>query len=453
MAYSRFAVRAAGVILAAFAWLPAQAEKGPAIESFILHNGMPVVLISSPRVPAVTHMIWYKVGAADDFPGRSGLAHYNEHMMFQGTPTYGKGAFAKAVSTHGGHYNAFTGRDYTGYYVSIAKEHLPMVMQMEADRMLNLAPSQDNFLRERDVIIEERRMSIDNRPESLMNEQLQAALFRNHPYHTPIIGWMQEMQALSRDDVLAFHSQFYHPANAVLVVAGDITRAELQPMAETYYGSLPTGEKYMRHWRMEPPQRGARTFTMTHENVREPQLVRIYQAASIGGLDKALVVPSFVMAQVMGGGISSRLYQSLVVRQKLASSVSVDYSGLSVGPGECEVAAIPAQGVTLAVLEAALDKEILSLKETPVSEQELDRAKTQLKADTIYGRDGLESIASTLGGLVAVGLSPDYFARWPDMISEVSASDIRKAAQATFQPEQSVTGYLLPRQDKAEGGK
>jgi zinc protease len=213
---------------------PAGADEAPAVESFTLKNGMQVVLIVSHRVPAVTHMLWYRVGAGDDFPGRSGLALYNEHMMFQGTTTMAGGEFARTVARHGGRSNAFTGHDYTAYYVSIAKEYLPEIMQMEADRMLHLLPTPENFLKEREVIIEERRMSIENKPDALLSEEMQAALFRNHPYHTPNIGWMHEMQALTREDVLAFHTQFYHPCNVVLVVAGDITRAELEPMAEKY---------------------------------------------------------------------------------------------------------------------------------------------------------------------------------------------------------------------------
>jgi len=429
---------------------PAGADEAPAVESFTLKNGMQVVLIVSHRVPAVTHMLWYRVGAGDDFPGRSGLAHYNEHMMFQGTTTMAGGEFARTVARHGGRSNAFTGHDYTAYYVSIAKEYLPEIMQMEADRMLHLQPTPENFLKEREVIIEERRMSIENKPDALLSEEMQAALFRNHPYHTPNIGWMHEMQALTREDVLAFHTQFYHPCNVVLVVAGDITRAELEPMAEKYYGTLPAGEKYIRHWRSEPPQRGPRTVTLTSDNVREPQWMRVYIAPSVGQDDKALVVPSFVLAQILGGGETSRLYQSLVVRQKLATGVDADYDGIGVGPGEFEIRAVPAEGVSLPKLEEAIDKEIAAIRGDGAAQtltaDELSRAKTLIKASTIYARDGLEDVARTLGALVMAGLDPDYFNRWPALIDQVTVDDVRKAADATFNPDASVTGTLLPRQ-------
>lgn len=312
-------------LLAAVLTQPALAVESQPIETFRLKNGMQVILVESHRVPAVTHMLLYKVGAADDYPGHSGLAHYNEHMMFQGTPKVPAGEYGRLIAANGGRFNAFTTRDFTAYHVSIAKEHLPMVMELEADRMLNLAPTMQNFTKEREVIIEERRMTVENKPESLLAEEMEAMLFRNSPYHNPVIGWMQEMQALSRDDVLAFHHEFYRPANAVLVVAGDMTRKELEPLAEKYYGSLKKGEPYVRHWRIEPPQRGPRHIEIHHKNVNQPQFFRYYTAPSINGADKDLVIPSLVMAQLLGGGQTSRLYQSLVVKQKIATEVSAGH--------------------------------------------------------------------------------------------------------------------------------
>jgi len=432
-------------------WAPsAVCAADVAIQSFTLKNGMEVVLLENHRVPAVTHMLWYRVGGADDYPGRSGLAHYNEHMMFQGTDKIKGGEFSHRVVSHGGRENAFTSRDYTGYYVSIAKEHLPMVMAMEADRMLHLAPTKENFAKERQVIIEERRMSIDNQPAALLAEEMQAMLYRNHPYHTPLIGWMHEMEALSREDVLAFHKQFYHPANAVLVVAGDITHKELEALAEKYYGTLSAGEKYVRHWRSEPPQRASRHISMTHVNVNEPQLTRSYVAPSVNTQDKAQVMPLYLLAQILGGGESSRLYQSLVVNQKIATNVDVGYNGLSIGPGQMEISAIPAEGVTLPALEAAIDKEIILVTKELQSDDMLARAKTLLKADVVYARDGMESIARLEGMFLMAGLPVDYINQWPSLIDNVTAEDMRKAAGTVFDPANSVTGYLLP--EPGEGG-
>ena len=420
-----------------------QATEPDAVQTFTLKNGMQVVLLENHRVPALTHMMWYRVGGADDYEGRSGLAHYNEHMMFQGTEKVKGGEFSHIISSHGGHENAFTSRDYTAYYVSIAKENLAMIMGLEADRMLHLAPSPENFAKERQVIIEERRMTIENQPEALLAEEMQAALYRNHPYHTPLIGWMHEMEALSREDVLAFHHQFYHPANAVLVVSGDITRKELQTLAEKYYGSLPAGEKYVRHWRSEPPQRGARHVEMRHENVNQPEFVRYYAAPSVNTDDKSQVIPLYVLAQILGGGTTSKLYQSLVVEQKIATSVTADYNGIEVGPGQLEIDAVPAEHVTLPQLEAAIDQALDSARKEVGPEEVLTRAKTLLKADIIYARDGNENIARILGAVVMTGLPADYFNQWPKLIDSVSAADVQKA-MAAFDGRASVTGYLLP---------
>lgn len=414
------------------------------IETFTLKNGMQVILVPNHRMPIVTHLLLYRVGGADDFPGRSGLAHYNEHMMFQGTKAHGAGEFARIISANGGVFNAFTTRDYTGYYVNIAKEHLSLVMQLEADRMLNLDPDEQHFLKERQVIIEERRMSVENQPEALLAEEMQAMMFRNHPYHNPLIGWMQEMQALSRDDVLSFHRQFYHPANAVLVVTGDITRTELQPLAEKYYGGLPAGTPNVRHWQQEPPQRGPRHITLHNENVKQPELVRYYIAPGASSEDKALMIPEFVLAQLMGGGTTSSMYQSLVVKQKLATSVDFSYNGISVGPAMLEINAVPAVGVSLSQLEAALDKEIAASLVQVGTPDDLERAKILLKADTTYARDSMESMARIIGALVMSGLPVDYFNQWPTLVDAVTADDVHKAAVAVFKPEASVTGYLLP---------
>ena len=436
------------LLVVSFAF-PALAYDDQPIETFSLKNGMEVVLIPSHRVPAVTHMLCYRVGAGDDFPGRSGLAHYNEHMMFQGTKKVPVGEFGRIVSHNGGSFNAFTTHDYTAYHVSIATDRLPLLMQLEADRMLNLAPTQANFDKEREVIIEERRMTVDNQPEGLLSEEMSAVLFRNHPYHNSVIGWAHEMKALTREDVLDFHRRFYHPANAVLVVAGDITREQLQPLAEKYYGSLPAGEKYVRNWRSEPPQRGPRHIEIHHVNVRQPELQRWYIAPSVNSEGKELVVPGFVLAQVVGGGTTSSLYQSLVVKQKIATNVATDYDGIGYGPGIFKIEATPAPGVTLPQLEAALDKEIQSAIAQDASAEDMARAKTLLKADIIYARDGMEGMARTVGALIMAGLPADYFNQWPKLVDKVSAEEVHKAALGIFDTKGSVTGYLLPE----EGGK
>lgn len=415
-----------------------------AIESFTLPNGLEVVVIPNHRVPAVSQMLWYKIGAADDPPGKSGLAHFHEHTMFLGTAKHKAGEYSGIVARSGGQENAFTGYDATSYYITIAKDKLPLAMELEADRMRDLKPSDDAMAKEKQVIIEERRLRIENNPEALLDEQMNAALFRNHPYHWPVIGWMSEMEGLTKDDVLAFHRQWYHPNNAILILSGDITMAEAKPLVEKYYGGLPKVAVPPRHWNAEPPQNSERHLVMHHKNVKQASLHRNYIASSLqsGNKDQALAI--FVLANVMGEGKNSRLYQSLVIDQKLATSVDVGYNGFTLGPAQLELDIVPEAGVDLGVLEKALDKEIAAIVKGEFSESEITRAKTLLKAETIYARDGLTGMARIMGWIKITGLSTDYFTRWPQLIDGVTAQQLRQAAKDTLIPTDSVTGLLLP---------
>ncbi len=421
----------------------------PAIESFTLDNGMEVIVIPNHRIPAVSHMMWYKIGAGDDPAGKSGLAHYHEHMMFQGTPHYKAGEYAGIIARNGGQQNAFTGHDATSYYVNIAKEKLPLAMELEADRMRGLTSGKKEADTEKQVIIEERRARIENNPGALLAEQMNAALFRHHPYHIPVIGWMHEMEGLTREDVLAFHRTWYHPNNAMLIVSGDITAAELKPLAQKYYGGLKKTPVPARRWNAEPPQLAARRIVMRHANVKQPSWTRDYMAPSLGTGAKEQALPLFVLSQLLGSGKSSRLYQSLVVEQKLASAVDTDYSGFSLGPAQFEISVVPEQGADLDALEKAVDVEIAKALKDGFTEIEMKRAKTLLKAESIYARDGLSGMAQLMGWLRVIGLDKDYFTRWPELVEAVTAEQVTQAARAALKPEQSVTGLLLP---DAKGG-
>lgn len=424
--------------------VPLSAMAAPGIESFTLDNGLEVIVIPNHRVPAVSHMIWYRIGAADDPPGVSGLAHFHEHTMFLGTWKYKAGEYADIIARHGGEQNAFTGYDATSYYVNIAKDQLPLIMELEADRMRGLNPTDESMKNEKEVIIEERRMRIENNPQALLDEQVNAALFRHHPYHTPVIGWMHEMQILSKAEVLKFHQAWYHPNNAILIVSGDITAAELKPLAQRYYGGLPRTKIPSRHWNEEPPQNNARRIVMHHKNVKQPSWERSYMAASLGYGKKEQALPLTVLAQLLGGGKTSRLYQSLVVDQKLASDVDAGYDAFTLGPAQFHLRVVPADKIDLAVIEKAVDKELDKLLAGPIASDELTRAKTLLKAEAIYARDGLTSMARIMGWVRMVGLDKDYFNRWPGMIEAVTTAQISDAAKATLQMNQSVTGLLLP---------
>jgi zinc protease len=438
------------LVFLALCLMPLPAASAPDIEGFTLENGLEVIVIPNQRIPAVSHMVWYRIGAADDPPGKSGIAHFHEHMMFEGTAKYKAGEYADIIAREGGEQNAFTGRDATSYYVNITRDKLPLVMEMEADRMRGLTPADDAVEKEKQVIIEERRMRIENNPEALLAEQMNATLFRHHPYHLPVIGWMQEMEKLTGPDVLKFHETWYHPNNALLIVSGDITSAELKPLAQKYYGGLPKGKIPARRWNEEPPQIAARRVIMHHGNVRQPQWIRTYAAGSVAYGKKEQALPLLVLSQLLGNGKTSRLYQSLVVEQKLASGVDTGYDCFTLGPSVFHIKAIPEQGVDPAVLERAIDAELKRLLESGVSEDEFKRAKTLLKAESIYARDGLTSMARIMGWLRIAGLPRDYFNRWPEMIEEVTAAQIAEAARDVLQMRQSVTGLLLPEEKAAE---
>jgi zinc protease len=445
----------AAALLAAFLSVPAAAlaENDTRIESFFLDNGLEIIVIPNHRVPAVSHMIWYRVGAADDPQGKSGLAHFHEHMMFQGTAKLKPGEYSDVIARNGGEENAFTGFDATSYYINISKEFLPLAMELEADRMRGLKPSEEGTKKEKEVIIEERRMRVDNNPEALLGEQVNASLFRNHPYQVPIIGWKHEMEGLAREDVLAFHKKWYHPNNAMLIVSGDVTGQEVRRLAQKYYGSLPKGIAPSRRWMDEPPQNIERRLVMHHVNVKHPSWSRDYMAPSTAYGNKEQAIALFVLAQLLGEGKSSRLYQSIVVEQKLATAIWVDYNGFTMGPSVLSIGITPEQGVDLGNVEKALDKELQRAVHEGFSDEELNRAKTLLKAETIYARDGLTGMARIMGWLRICGLDKDYFTRWPELIDAVTVPQINQAAKETLQITRSVTATLLPQEELPPAGQ
>ncbi|NBO19130.1 MAG: insulinase family protein [Proteobacteria bacterium] len=427
-----------------FAALPAHAAEPEPIAQFVLENGLEVIVIPNHRVPAVSHMLWYRVGAADDPPGKSGLAHYHEHLMYQGTQTMKSGEYSKTIAAQGGQENAFTGHDATSYYVNISKDKLPLAMRLEADRMRALLPLEADVAKEKEVILEERRQRVENNPGALLSEQVNAAMFRNHPYHVPVIGWMHEMQGLTLADVQEFHRRYYHPNNAMLIVSGDVTPAEVKQLAQEYYGPLPKAEVPPRHWLEEPPQNAPRRIALSHPNVRQPSWSRDYYAPSVayGGKEKSL--PLMLLSQLLGGGKTSRLYQALVLKQKVATQVDVDYNGFSLGPAQFSIGAVPAQGVDLAALEKAVDAELAGLLKGDIGDKELARAKTLLKAETIFARDGLSNMANIMGWVRICGLDADYFTRWPQLIDAVSAEQVKAAAKDVLKLNAAVTSELLP---------
>ncbi|MDQ2103394.1 M16 family metallopeptidase [Azospirillum isscasi] len=444
---------AAGVLAFALAGaapaLALAAEKGVFFpETFSLSNGMQVVVVTNQRVPVVTHMVWYKVGAADEPRGVSGIAHFLEHLMFKGTEEIPPGSFSRIVAKNGGRDNAFTSWDYTAYFQNVARDRLELVMKMEADRMSNLRLTDQVVYPERDVIIEERRQRIENEPADRIGEQVNATLYVHHPYGTPIIGWPQEMATLTREEAESFYKSWYAPNNAVLVVSGDVTAEELKPLAEKYYGAIAARPVPERSRVQEPPMGAARRVILRDDEVRQPIIRRHWLAPSYRTDKEGYAYPLQVLSEIMSGGPTSRLYRSLVVEQRIATSAWLGYSPSSWDVTSLAAGASPAPGVPMDKLEAALEADIRTLVEKGVTEEEVATAKKRMLAEAAYARDSLTGPAQTLGAAIATGQTIDDVENWPVRIDAVTAEQVSAAARAVLGKTNHVTGLLLPLQDK-----
>lgn len=414
------------------------------VSTFTLSNGMQVVVMPNARIPAVTHILLVKAGGADDPYGKSGLAHFLEHLLFTGTTAYPEGVYDREIVRRGGEHNAYTTRDYTAYYVTIAKQFLPLIMSMEADRLQNLTWDEPTAKREREVITEERATRVENRPMALLSEQLDAITLLNHPYGQPLIGWAEDMATLSAEDAKAFFERYYRASNLVLVVAGDVEVGEVKELAKQYYGSMSPGKAPARVWPKEPPVRMTRHAEMEDEKANEPRLLRQYVAPSIREGKSEQLFALSLLSQYVGGGQTSLLYRRLVREQQLATSVSATYEGLSLGPAMFQVYATPVPGVSLRQLEEAIDRVIEEALGNLPDDAEVARAKTQLKAQVIYAQDGLTPLAQLIGALYMVGKDEQFFYGWAEAIEKVTAHQMLEAAQQVLDPARRVTGYLLP---------
>ncbi len=421
------------------------AHAGPRASEFSLKNGMKVVVVEDHRAPVVTHMVWYRVGAADEPPGVSGIAHFLEHLMFKSTEKIANGEFSKIVSRLGGQDNAFTGHDVTAYFQRIAKDRLPTVMEMEADRMVNLRLEEKEVLTERNVILEERRSRTENNPSAILDEQMNAMLYLSHPYGLPVIGWEHEMAQLSREDAISFYKRFYSPNNAILVVTGAITPDELRPLAEATYGKLPAQPEVKARPRpQEPPHRAARRIELKDARAGKPSLHRNYLAPSYLTAEPGEAEALDLLLKVVASGSTSRIYKRLVVEGKLASSTGGWYSGSGRDSGKISIYAVPVDGVTLEQVEAGLDQAIADVRSGGLTAAELDRAKKSYLAEYIYDSDNQASLARRYGWSLTVGRTVKDIEEWPDRISNVSLDDVAKVAAKYLDIRRSVTGTLVP---------
>src|SRR6185312_7824174 len=388
--------------------------------------------------------IWYKVGAADETPGKSGIAHFLEHLMFKGTEKNPAGKFSQVVASVGAHENAFTSNDYTGYYQRIPAERLKEMMSFEADRMTGLVLTDAVVLPERDVILEEQNQRVANNPRARLGEQIDAALYLNHPYGKPVIGWRHEMEQLTREDAIACCYRFYAPHAAEVVVAGDIERDQARALAQETYGKVaPRGKFGPRIRPQEPPPVAVRSLTLADPRVAQPSLQRAYLVPSFHSAKPGESPALEVLAHILGGGSNSRLYRTLVVDKHAAVSAGSYYDSAALDDTKFGVYGAPATGVTLPALENEIDAVIGEVIAKGVTPAELERSKTRLIADAVYAQDNQMTMARWYGVALTTGGTVDDVKRWPERVRAVTAEQVQAAAREWLDKRRSVTGYLI----------
>ena len=431
--------------VAFFAALPLGALAEP-VSQFTLENGLQVVVIEDHRSPVAVQMLWYKVGAADEPAGHSGIAHFFEHLMFKATDDLKAGEFSDIVEAQGGSDNAFTSWDYTAYYQRVAADRLDLMMRNEADRMRDLALTDVVVATERSVILEERNQRTDSDPGSLFSEQARAAQYLNHPYGIPIIGWRHEIEALNRADAEAFYRTFYAPNNAVLVVAGDVQPEDVRAMAEAHYGPVaPTADLPPRVRPQEPPQLAERRLTMRDARVSEPYLMRTYLAPKRQSGKQKEAAALLYLAELLGGsGTTSLFGKQLQFTDPTAVYSYAAYDGTAVDSGSFVLGLMPLPRIAPEKAEAAMDQVIADFLKSGPEAAAFDRIRTQLSAAEIYGRDDVQDQAQRYGEALTTGLTVADVQAWPQVLQEVTPDDVMQAARKVLNRNNAVTGWLLP---------
>ncbi len=425
--------------------LLAQAAAAAETTTFSLNNGMQVVVLEDHRAPVVVHMVWYRAGAADEPPGRSGIAHFLEHLLFKGTDDMAPGEFSDIVARNGGSDNAFTSQDYTAYFQRVAADRLELMMKMESDRMRDLALTEADIGTERDVILEERNQRVENDPGALFHEQRNAAQYLNHPYGIPVIGWKHEAASLGLEDANAFYRTYYAPNNAVLVVAGDVDPAEVRHLAESYYGPLePTHGLGPRLRPQEPPQLSERRLTFEDPRVAQPYVIRSYLAPERDPGAQQEAAALTLLADLLGGNAAtSVLGRKLQFDTQTAIYTSAFYSGLSLDDTSFGLVIVPVPGVSLTEAEAQLDQAVAEFLAEGIDPEQFARIKMQMRAGLIYAEDSIQSQARRYGASLTSGLTLEDVEAWPDILQAVSEEDVLAAARRVFDRSKAVTGWLI----------
>jgi zinc protease len=431
---------------------PSQAASQSRASEFWLANGMQVVVVPDHRAPVVTHVVWYKVGGADNAPGQSGVAHFLEHLMFRSTKKLKSGELARTVSRLGGRDNAVTSHDATYYFQRLPKEHLKTAMVMEADRMRNLNLVDAEVAAERDVVLQERRSVVDSKPLATLDELINANLYLNHPYRTPVIGWEHEIKKYDRATALAFYRRFYAPNNAILVVAGDVTPDEVRKLAQDTYGRVQRQPGVLRVSRpSEPRQQGIRRVELRDARAGTLALQRYYMTPSYKSAEPAEAEALDTLSIILGDGPTSRLYRQLVEEKNIAANAGASFSAVALDGGTLTVYALAGGDTKLDALEQAMDASIAQfIKEGP-SEEELEQAKNAMIASYVYSADNQAGLAQRYGSNLVIGRTIADIEEWPDRVAKVTAADVKKVAAKYLDLQSSVTGYLIPQPAADEG--
>ena len=420
------------------------------VDSFVLGNGLQVIVLPSRRAPIATQVLVYKVGSADEVAGQTGVAHFLEHMMFKGTATVGPGEFSRLISRGGGRDNAFTDFDITGYHQTVASDRLELAVRLESDRMANLRISEKELVPEKQVVLEERRMRVENSPAAQLDEAAREQLFGRHrPYGMPTSGYPADVRKLGVAELTAFYRKYYAPNNAVLIVAGDVTAAAVQKLADKYYGPVPRRPLEARRRPLEGgtglPQRVQRADA----RVAEPRWSRDYLAPSYRLGETGLAHSLSVLAYLLGGGETSRLWQALVDQKKLALSASSGYRPAMLGLATFDVSVHPAAGRSVAEVEAAVAEQMQRVLDGDVTADEVERAQNQLLAGAIYSQDSLASGPRFYGAILGIGGTLEDINAWPSRIAAVTRDSVTVAARHVWRDNNFVTSLLTP----AEGNR
>ncbi|MDD2713062.1 MAG: pitrilysin family protein [Simplicispira sp.] len=428
---------------------PASGRTASGAQQFTLSNGMALLVQPDRRAPTAMHMVWVRVGAMDEVDGTSGVAHVLEHMLFKGTAKVPAGEFSRRVAALGGQENAFTSRDYTGYYQQIPADKLEAVMRLEADRFMHNQWPDEEFRRELEVVKEERRMRTEDQPRALLMEQLHAAVFTASPYHRPIVGWMSDLDAMTPDDARQFYRRWYVPANAAIVVAGDVDVQRVRALAEKIYGRIPARAVPARKPRTEPAQPGLRRL-IVKAPAEQAYVALAFRAPSLRQLESlgesdhdalALVVLSAVLSGYDGARLERALSQG---PDRVADSASSGADVMGRGPSLFYLSGVPAQGKTAQQVEDALRAQVARVASEGVNAAELERVKTQWVASTVYQRDSLSSQANDLGSNWVLGLPLDAEERLLALLRKVTPAQVQAVAQRYFGDDQLTVATLAP---------